>query len=84
MHAWAYELPLDREELVGDPLWVVPEAPRAPHHRYPPREVSDAFEGALPLLHNFDLQELLRAQTARSSASMIARNCTTGRSEVYS
>jgi hypothetical protein len=23
VHAWAYELPLDREELVGDPLWVV-------------------------------------------------------------
>ena len=27
-----------------------------------PREVSDAFEGALSLLHNFDLQELLRVQ----------------------
>ena len=27
-----------------------------------PREVSDAFEGALPLLHNLDLQELLRVQ----------------------
>jgi hypothetical protein len=49
-----------------------------------PREVSDTFEGALRLLRNFDFQELLRAKAARSSASMIARNCTTGRSELYS